>query len=56
MHLVVMLIFAAIVSVVFAGVTSEVQTDRERIIYALRVFGSFMGVGLLAAIIFYFFP
>jgi hypothetical protein len=41
------LIFALVTSVVF-GVTSK-DTDRERLLYGLRVFGLFVGISLIAA-------
>lgn len=56
MHFVAMLIFSIVVSAIFAGVSSEVKTDRERLLYGLKVFGSFMGTGLLISILFYFLP
>ena len=46
-HFMAALIFAAVTSVVFA-VTSK-DTDRERLLYGLRVFGLFLAVALGAA-------
>ena len=51
-HFTAALIFAAATSVVFA-VTSK-DTDRERVLYGLRVFGLFLVVSLGAAWLMYF--
>jgi hypothetical protein len=56
MHFLVMTGFAILVSIVFAGVNSEITTMRDRVIYGLKVFASFVGIGLLIACIFYFIP
>ncbi|MBL8148534.1 MAG: hypothetical protein JNN15_01235 [Blastocatellia bacterium] len=54
MHLLAMLAFSVIVGVIFAAVTSEVNTPRERVIYGVKVFGSFVGISLLISWIFYY--
>ena len=53
-HLLVMLLFAAIVALVF-GVVSR-DTTRERVFYGLKVFAEFMGIGLALAWLLYFLP
>lgn len=55
MHLIMMMTFAFLVAVVFAGVNSEITAEKARIFYGLKVFGSFMGIGLALAWILYFF-
>lgn len=55
MHLIMMIIFAFLVSIVFAGVNSEILVEKERPFYGAKVFGSFMGIGLALAWILYFF-
>ena len=50
-HFTAALIFAAVTSVVFA-VTSK-DTNRERVLYGLRVFGLFLVVSLGAAWLMY---
>lgn len=55
MHLLIMLGFVIFVAVVFASVSPEATTLESRIIYGLKVFGSFIGIGLAIATIFYFF-
>ena len=55
MHLLAMILFAAFVSAVFAGITGEVSKPAERFLYGLKVFAAFMGIGLGLAWITYFF-
>ncbi len=55
MHFLVMVGFAIFVAAVFAGVNTETVTLQSRFIYALKVFGSFIGIGLVIAIILYLF-
>ena len=52
MHFTAALIFAAVTSVVF-GVTSR-NTNRERLLYGLWVFGLFLVISLGAAWLMYF--
>ena len=54
-HILAMALFAALVAVVF-GVVAPRETVKGRVLAGLRVFGEFMGVGLLLAWFFYFFP
>ena len=54
-HLLAMFIMAALVAVVFALVSNE-QSKQKRLIVGFRTFGEFMGVGILLAWFFYFFP
>jgi hypothetical protein len=49
-----MTIFAVLVSIVFGAISRN--TDRERLIGGLKVFGEFMGVGLILAWVLYFIP
>ncbi len=53
-HLLVMILFAALVAVIF-GVVAR-NNNRERTIYGLKVFAEFIGIGLLLAWVLYFFP
>ena len=53
-HLLVMSLFAALVSLVFGVVVRD--TDRGRILYGLKVFAEFMGIGLALAWLLYFIP
>ncbi len=55
MHAIIMMGFALFVAVIFAGVNSEISTLQSRIIYGLKVFGSFIGIGLAIAWVLYFF-
>lgn len=53
-HLLVMIMFAALVSIVFGIVARE--TNRERSLYGLKVFAEFIGIGLVLAWLLYFLP
>jgi hypothetical protein len=53
-HLLVMTLFAAIVSVVFGAVARD--NGRERVLYGLKIFAEFMGIGLVLAWLLYFLP
>ncbi len=53
-HILVMTLFAAIVSVVFGSVARD--TLRDRFFYGLKIFGEFMGIGLALAWLLYFLP
>lgn len=53
-HFPALLLFSFLVSTVF-GVISK-DTPRDRLIYGAKVFGAFVGVGLLLAWILYPFP
>lgn len=56
MHFLAMVAFAAFVSAVFAGLSNDVHETRERVIHGLKVFASFVGVGLGLAFLMYFIP
>jgi hypothetical protein len=49
-----MTLFAALVSVVFGAVARD--TQRERVLYGLKIFAEFMGIGLALAWLLYFLP
>lgn len=53
-HLLAMMLFAALVSVVFGIVARD--SNRERALYGLKVFAEFMGIGLALAWLLYFLP
>jgi hypothetical protein len=53
-HLLWMSIFAALTGVVF-GVVAK-GTDRQRLIYGLKVFGEFLAIAFLLGWILYFIP
>jgi len=56
MHLLVMAVFALITSIVFAVLNSEKTDIRSRFLYGLKVFISFIGIGLIIAWVMYPFP
>jgi hypothetical protein len=47
MHFLMMTLYAAITAIVSAGIAPNVQTTRDRVLYGLKVFGMYLGVGLL---------
>ncbi len=53
-HLLVMLLFALIVALVFGVVARD--TGRQSVLYGLKVFAEFMGIGLVLAWLLYFLP
>ena len=53
-HLLVMMLFAAVVALVFGVVARD--TGRESLLYGLKVFAEFMGIGLALAWLLYFLP
>ena len=53
-HLLVMMLFAALVGAVMGLVSRE--TAREQLLYGLKVFGEFVIIGLLLAWALYFLP
>ena len=53
-HLLVMILFAALVSLVFGLVARD--TGQERFFYGVKVFVEFVGIGLALAWLLYFLP
>ncbi len=55
-HFLALILFSSLVSVAFAVLSAEHHTTKERILYGLKVFGYFVGVGFLIAWVLYFLP
>lgn len=53
-HFLVMLLFAAFVSMIFSIVARD--TAKERFYYGLKVFAEFVGIGIALAWLLYFLP
>lgn len=53
-HFLVMMLFALMVALVFGVVARD--NVRERLLYGLKVFAEFMGIGLALAWLLYFLP
>ncbi len=49
-----MMLFAALASIVFGAMSKE--TNKERFIYGVKVFAEFMAIGLVLSWILYFIP
>lgn len=47
MHILMMCLYAAMAAVVLATVDAKSETNRQRVLHGLKVFGSFLGIGLL---------
>jgi hypothetical protein len=47
MHVLMMALYAAITATVSAGIAPNLETPRDRVLYGLKVFGTYLGVGLL---------
>jgi len=53
-HFLVMMLFAALASVVFGAISKD--TNRERAIYGVKVFAEFVVIGLALGWVLYFIP
>jgi hypothetical protein len=47
MHVLMMSMYAAMAAVVLAAVDPKSDTTRQRVRHGLKIFGSFLGIGLL---------
>lgn len=47
MHFLMMALYAAITAIVSAGIAPNMHTTQDRIKYGLKVFGMYLGVGLV---------
>lgn len=55
-HFVALIIFSALVGIVFGVLSSEHDNTVERVKYGLKVFGSFVGIGFGIAWVLWFLP
>jgi hypothetical protein len=56
MHVLMMSMYAAMAAVVLAAVDPKSDTTRQRVLHGLKIFGSFLGIGLLLAWVLYPIP
>ena len=47
MHVLMMSMYAAMAAVVLAAVDPKSHNNRQRVMHGLKIFGSFLGIGLL---------
>ena len=47
MHVLMMSMYAAMAAIVLAAVDPKSETTRQRLLHGLKIFGSFLGIGLL---------
>lgn len=55
-HFTALIVFSGLVGIAFAALSSEHNDTRDRVIYGLKVFGSFVGIGYGIAWVLYFLP
>lgn len=55
-HFTALLVFSGLVGIAFGALSSEYNDTRERVIYGLKVFGSFVGIGYGIAWVLFFLP
>lgn len=55
-HFTALVVFSGLVGIAFGALSSEHFDTRERILYGLKVFGSFVGIGFGIAWVLYFLP
>jgi hypothetical protein len=56
MHFLMMTLYAAITAIVSAGIAPNLNTSRERLLYGLKVFGMYLGVGLVLSWVLFAIP
>jgi hypothetical protein len=56
MHVLMMTLYAAVTAIVSAGIAPNVDETRDRVKYGLKVFGTYLGVGLLLSWILFAIP
>jgi hypothetical protein len=56
MHLLMMSMYASIAAIVLAAIEQKPKSTRERVIHGLKVFASFMVIGLLLSWLLYPIP
>jgi hypothetical protein len=49
MHVLMMSLYATITAIVLAAIEPKCDTLKDRVIHGFKVFGAFMGIGLLLA-------
>jgi hypothetical protein len=52
-HLLMMILYAAITATVLATIESKSENNRQRVIHGFKMFGMFMGVGLVLSWVLY---
>lgn len=56
MHIIMMSLYATITAIVLAAIEPRAETSRQRLVHGLKIFGGFMGVGLLLSLLLYPIP
>ena len=56
MHFVLMIAFAAVVAIVMSLIDPERHDPKARLVHGLKVFGAFLGIGVVIGWVLYFIP
>jgi hypothetical protein len=56
MHVLMMTLYAAVTAIVSAGIAPNVHETRDRVKFGLKVFGTYLGVGLLLSWVLFAIP
>jgi hypothetical protein len=56
MHFLMMTLYAMITAIVSAGIAPNLNSNRERLLYGLKVFGMYLGVGFLLSWVLFAIP
>jgi hypothetical protein len=56
MHFWMMTLYAAITAIVSAGIAPNLDSSRDRLVYGLKVFGMYLGVGLVLSWVLFAIP
>lgn len=56
MHVIMMALYSAVAAIVLATIDPKSDTARERLRHGLKIFGAFLGIGLLLSWVLYPIP
>lgn len=56
MHFLMMTLYAAVTAIVSAGIAPNLDTPRQRTLYGLKVFGTYLAVGVVLSWVLFFIP
>lgn len=56
MHVIMMAAYSAVAAIVLATIDPKSDTARERLLHGLKIFGAFLGIGLLLSWVLYAIP
>ncbi|MBI3650517.1 MAG: hypothetical protein HY231_05650 [Acidobacteria bacterium] len=56
MHFLMMTLYATITAIVSAGIAPNLHSNRDRLVYGLKVFGMYLGIGLVLSWVLFAIP